>query len=251
MMVTEAPSLAGAPVVELRQYTLKPGATDALVGVFEAELVESQEAVGMRVAGLFRDRDDADRFVWMRGFAGMPERCDALTAFYGGPVWKQHGPAANATMVDSDDVLLLRPTVPARPPLAPAPRLPVGAADTSDGLVVVTAYLHQRGQGTCEWLAIEAHPVLEDALGTRVAMWRSEPADNTFPALPVRADHVVVWTSTFADEAAYDAARARLEKAAAWRTLAPELARRVDSTETLRLRPTARSAHPPAGRMAG
>jgi hypothetical protein len=246
MIVTEAPSLADAPVLELRQYTLKPGATDALVEVFEAELVESQEAVGMRVGGLFRDRDDADRFVWMRGFASMPERCEALTAFYGGPVWRQHGPAANATMVDSDDVLLLRPTVPARPPLAPARRPAVGAADTSDELGVVTAYQHRAGEGTCEWLAAEAHSVLEQALGSRVAMWRSEPAVNTFPALPVRTDHVVVWTATFAHDAAYDAAHARLEKTTAWRALAPELARRIDSTATLRLRPTARSEHPPA-----
>jgi len=244
MMVTEAPGLADARVLELRQYTLKPGETDALVEVFEAQLVESQEAVGMRVGGLFRDRDDADRFVWIRGFAGMPERCEALSAFYGGPVWKQHGPAANATMVDSDDVLLLRPTVPARPPLAPSPRPAVGAAATTDELVVVAAYLHRPGEGTCEWLAAKAHPVLEEALDTRVAMWRSEPAINTFPALPVRTDHVVVWTATFADEAAYDAARARLEDTATWRAFAPELARRVDSTETLRLRPTARSEHP-------
>jgi hypothetical protein len=237
--------MAEAPVVELRQYTLKPGAADALVEVFEAHLVESQEVLGMRVGGLFRDRDDADRFVWMRGFAGMPERCEALAAFYGGPVWKQHGPAANATMVDSDDVLLLRPTVPARPPLAPAPRPAVGLAATNDELVAITAYLHRPGGGTCEWLATEAHPVLEEVLGTRVAMWCTEPADNTFPALPVRADHVVVWTATFADEAAYDTALARLEDTATWQALAPELARRVTSTDTLRLRPTARSEHPP------
>jgi hypothetical protein len=245
MMVTEVPGLAGSPVVELRQYALKPGATDALVEVFEMQFVESQEALGMRVGGLFRDRDDADRFIWMRGFAGMPERCEALAAFYGGPVWKRHGPAANATMVDSDDVLLLRPTVPVRPPLAPPPRPPVGAAASSDELVAVTAYLHRPAAGTCEWLAANAHPVLEKALGSRVAMWRTEPAENTFPALPVRSDHVVVWTATFADEAAYDAALARLEDTAAWRALAPELARRVGSTETLRLRPTARSEHPP------
>ena len=199
----------------------------------------------MRVGGLFRDRDDADRFVWMRGFAGMPDRCEALAAFYGGPVWRQHGPVANATMVDSDDVLLLRPTVPVRPPLAPAPRPAVGAAATSDELVALTTYLHQPGQRTCEWLTVEAHPVLEEALGTRVAMWRSEPAINTFPTLPVRTDHVVVWTATFADGAAYDAARARLAATDAWRALAPDLADRVDSTETLRLQPTARSEHPP------
>ena len=120
-------SVTEMPVVELRQYVLKPGAADALVEVFEAEFVESQEALGMAIGGLFHDRDDADRFVWMRGFSSMEARSDALGAFYGGPVWKQHGPAANATMIDSDDVLLLRPTEPPHPALAPGPRAPVGA----------------------------------------------------------------------------------------------------------------------------
>ena len=78
----------------------------------------------MTIGGLFHDRDDPDRFVWMRGFASMDERCEALAAFYGGPVWKEHGPAANATMVDSDDVLLLRPT---EPPHPPQPRRTAGA----------------------------------------------------------------------------------------------------------------------------
>src|SRR5678815_1064199 len=96
-------------VVELRQYTLHPGQRDALVSLFERELIEPQEAAGIRVLGQFEDLDRPDRFVWFRGFAGMAGRHAALTAFYGGPVWAEHRDAANATMVDSDDVLLLRP----------------------------------------------------------------------------------------------------------------------------------------------
>jgi hypothetical protein len=33
----------GCPVIELRQYTLHPGAREALVRVFEAHFVEGQE----------------------------------------------------------------------------------------------------------------------------------------------------------------------------------------------------------------
>jgi hypothetical protein len=97
------------PVVELRQYTLHPGRRDALIELFDREFVETQEAVGMTVLGQFRDLDDPDRFVWLRGFADMPRRAEALGSFYGGPVWKEHRDEANATMIDSDDVLLLRP----------------------------------------------------------------------------------------------------------------------------------------------
>ena len=240
-------SITKSPVVELRQYMLKPGAADALVEVFEAEFVESQEALGMAIGGLFHDRDEADRFVWMRGFSSMEARRHALGAFYGGPVWKQHGPAANATMIDSDDVLLLRPTEPPHPALAPGPRAPVGATATGDEWVVVTAWVHEPGHGTCSWLAREVQPLLATALGTTVATWRTEPAENTFPALPVRPDHAFVWAATFADHASYAAALTALDRHPAWLRTMTDLDARGVLAETLRLRPTARSSHPPAG----
>ena len=100
------------PVLELRQYTLRPGQRDVLVELFEREFVESQEALGMTLVGQFRDLDDPDRFVWLRGFADMTTRAQALHDFYGGAVWQAHREAANETMIDSDDVLLLRPARP-------------------------------------------------------------------------------------------------------------------------------------------
>src|ERR1700754_1839876 len=98
------------PVVELRQYALHPSRRDELIALFDREFVGPQEDAGMTVLGQFRDLDDADRFVWLRGFASMPARAEALAAFYDGPVWRRHREAANATMVDSDNVLLLRAT---------------------------------------------------------------------------------------------------------------------------------------------
>src|ERR1035438_9159076 len=96
-------------VIELRQYTLHPRQRDVLIDLFDSEFVETQESVGMRVIGQFRDLDDPDRFVWLRGFADMASRALGLEAFYGGPVWAAHRAAANTTMNDSDNVLLLRP----------------------------------------------------------------------------------------------------------------------------------------------
>ncbi len=97
------------PIVELRQYTLHPGARDTLIELFERELIETQEDVGMRIIGTFRDLEKPDRFVWLRGFQSMEARAQQLQEFYGGPIWKAHREAANATMIDSDNVLLLRP----------------------------------------------------------------------------------------------------------------------------------------------
>ncbi|TIS38182.1 MAG: NIPSNAP family protein, partial [Mesorhizobium sp.] len=106
------PSRLASPIVELRQYTLKPGDRETLIALFDREFIESQEAVGMTVIGQFRDLDRPDMFVWLRGFADMEARRKALTAFYEGPVWAEHRDAANATMIDSDDVLLLKPAWP-------------------------------------------------------------------------------------------------------------------------------------------
>jgi len=90
-------------------YTLKPAQRDVLINLFERHFVESQEAAGMTLIGQFRDRCDADRFVWLRGFSNMESRHQALETFYGGPVWAAHRSAANNTMLDSDNVLLLKP----------------------------------------------------------------------------------------------------------------------------------------------
>jgi len=99
------------PVVELRQYTMHPGKRDVLIDLFDREFIESQEALGIKIIGQFRDLDRPDRFVWLRGFRDMSSRARALTDFYGGPVWKARREAANATMIDSDNVLLLRPAL--------------------------------------------------------------------------------------------------------------------------------------------
>lgn len=70
-----------SPIVDLRQYTPYPGARDELIRLFDSEFVETQEAVGMRIIGQFRDLADPNRFVWMRGFPDMPSRGKALTDF--------------------------------------------------------------------------------------------------------------------------------------------------------------------------
>ena len=95
------------PVLELRQYTLRPGMRDVLIELFEREFVESQEALGMTLVGQFRDLDDPNRFVWLRGFADMTTRAQALHDFYGGPVWKSPSRSSQR----DDDRLRQRPAL--------------------------------------------------------------------------------------------------------------------------------------------
>ena len=84
------------PIVELRQYTLHPGKRDVLIDLFDREFVESQEALGMKVIGQFRDLDNTNRFVWLRGFRDMPSRAQALKIFtagrFGRPIAKRPTP---------------------------------------------------------------------------------------------------------------------------------------------------------------
>ncbi|MEU5395846.1 NIPSNAP family protein [Streptomyces tibetensis] len=237
-----------SPVVELRQYTLHSGQRDVLIDLFDREFIESQEAVGATVLGQFRDLDDPDRFVWLRGFENMARRAEALESFYRGPVWQAHRDEANATMIDSDDVLLLRPAsarggfpVPegARP--APGER-----ASSPPSLVLATIWY---GHGPfdapfVEFFEQRVRPVLAEAGGEPLACLRSEHAPNTFPALPVRTDdEVFVWCARFSDEGHLDDYRNRLQHSEHWREqVLPALSERwARAPQQLRLAPTARS----------
>jgi hypothetical protein len=181
-------------IVELRQYTLHPGQRDVLIELFDRELVESQEATGMAVLGQFRDLNNPDRFVWLRGFPDMDSRARSLGDFYGGPVWKAHSAAANATMIDSDDVLLLRPVPPcAGFPTPDSPRPPVGRMESPESILVATICSYE--EKLVEAFEREVRPALGTSL---LACFQTEHSPNTFPALPVReGENVFVWFARF------------------------------------------------------
>jgi NIPSNAP len=194
-----------SPIVELRQYTLHPGKRDVLIELFDRALIESQEELDMTVIGQFRDVDDLDRFVWLRGFRDMTTRAQSLRAFYGGPVWKANRDAANATMIDSDNVLLLRPARTGSGfSIDLAPRPPRGATGSGPGLVVATIYSLEAGAESAivEHFNREVVPAVMDRGGVVLALFVSEPSVNTFPALPIREnENVFVWFAGFGNSA--------------------------------------------------
>lgn len=234
-------------VIELRQYTLKPGQRDVLIDLFEREFVETQEAVGMHLVGQFRDLDRPDRFVWIRGFPDMASRAQSLQAFYGGPVWQAHREAANATMIDSDNVLLLRPVSEDSAFAAPAAtRAPLDATERSSARIVATIYAFDApvDEAFERFFDTEIVPELVAAGGAPIARFETESAENTFPRLPIRTgEHVFIWFARFADSAALREHDAHLAASSHWTTqLLPELRKRLKSApERLLLEPTARS----------
>jgi hypothetical protein len=231
------------PVVELRQYTLHPGQRDVLIDLFDREFVETQEAEGMRVIGQFRDLDNPDRFVWLRGFADMPGRARSLGAFYGGPTWKAHKNVANATMIDSDNVLLLKPARPASGFLLEKRKRPApGSTEVPKTLVVATIYYldAQPDEAFLDSFERDILPVFRSAGASTIGCFVTESSPNTFPALPVReGEHVMVLFSFFGDGAAYEKYLGALERS---RGTPKALSSRLQRpSENLRLSPTARS----------
>jgi quinol monooxygenase YgiN len=227
-------AVEASAVVELRQYTLHPGKRDELIELFERKFVDGQEAAGMRVMGQFRDARDPNRFVWLRGFRDMPSRAKSLQDFYGGPVWKADREAANATIVDSDNVLLLRP---------------IDGADLSlttriTSLMVATVYLLQApvDDDFVRFFDQRVKPVMVASGAPPVASFRTEYAKNDFPRLPVRSENTFVWFASFANEAEYNRHVATLWESKAWGAAHRELSARLESSPVvLELQPTARS----------
>jgi hypothetical protein len=137
-------------------------------------------------------------------------------------------------MIDSDDVLLLRPVHPAS-----GFRLGPGRpAASSDGIIAATTW-HLQPEAEAEFpemLETVLAPMLGDAGMPILASFVSEHGENGFLALPVREEaRVFVWFSRFPDRAAYErhAAVAGLAEA-----LRPHLAK---PPEVALLSPTTRS----------
>ncbi|NUR98324.1 MAG: NIPSNAP family containing protein [Kribbellaceae bacterium] len=228
-------------VADLRQYTLHPGQRDTLIELFDTYFVEGQEATGMHIAGQFRDLDDPDRFVWIRGFRDLPARAEALNSFYYGPVWRAHAAAANATMIDSDNALLLKPVQ-----LGPGyPALDAPRTELS-GQPVIAGAVHHRGaadDGFVEYFTDHVVPVLTATGAQPVAVFETLVAENNFPQLPLRDEVVLAWFARFPGIPAYDEHRRQLAASRVWQQqVLPELVcRSAKPMQELRLSPTARS----------
>lgn len=192
-------------IYEIRNYLLKPGMLEHFIDYFEAHFIITQEAVKMHVIGQFRVIDQPDHFVWLRGFSDMQTRLEGLQNFYGGEVWKKYGPLANAMMLDSDHVHLLRP-LDAKSDVARgitadsvAADLAEGVISPNTGLVVVDFYRAAAGKrdGLVEQFQSQVLPVYQDAEIDVRGYFIAEMSENTFPRLPViqnEGDFVVITT---------------------------------------------------------
>ena len=88
-------TVPASTVVEFRPYVTQPGKRDAFIGLFD-KLTPELAAVGHHIHGQFRDVNDPNRVVWLRGYDGMEQRGKALPAFYDGAVWKENRAAVKS-----------------------------------------------------------------------------------------------------------------------------------------------------------
>lgn len=224
------------PIIELRQYLLHRGRRDELIELFDRELVETQEALGMRVVGQFRDVDRPNHFVWLRGFDNHATRRDSLAGFYGGPAWREHGSAAGATMIDSDDVHQLTAIDGLR---IRRPSERDNSGDRGSILIVVT---HRRSTDHDSLIRNRLIPTVEAAGLQTLGLYTTDPTENTYPPLPVRPSNVLVWIAAGDSRDALDVAATQISVARG------DLARHTSASgvdevliDILRLEPTARS----------
>ncbi len=228
-------------------YALHPGRRDELIRLFEREFIETQEAVGIQVIGQFYDLDDPNQFVWLRGFNDMAARQRSLHAFYDGPIWKAHREAANATMIDSDNVLLLHPVRPASGfSLTNGDRPPRGSSKTLDGFVAATIYYFNGPVASAfiNYFENTMCSLLIKYGASILAYFTIEDSPNTFPGLPVReGEYVFVWFAGFPDQSAYKDHLAKLRESELWNDEVTKFLQEYiqGKPEILRLTPTPRS----------
>jgi NIPSNAP len=226
-------------VVELRRYAMRPGCRDTLIALFERAFIEDQEAAGMVPVGHYRDLDDEDRYVWFRAFPQRAKRHDALHAFYTSATWLENRNEANATLLDSDDVLLLRDARDGSGFDLQGLVRPAGAESRADSFVVVFVFMLDGPPDEDFVSAFEAGIVPAVRAHTcRVAAFVTDEHPNDYPRLPVREGE---WAAVVTGVAANADELAACVRAVEDMELPATVGRHVVSRETLRLAPASRS----------
>jgi hypothetical protein len=127
-------------VIEFRRYTIRDGERKHFAQYFETYFPEAFQQLGALAIGQFFERHNQGSFTWFRAFPTMDDRVKANAEFYYGPLWKEHKTTLNNLMVDSDNVLLLRPLHPEKGVTVLPAVDPVAEPDGAQGVVVAQIF---------------------------------------------------------------------------------------------------------------
>ena len=193
-------------VIEFRRYAIKEGEREHFAEYFDSYFPEAFQQMGAIVFGEFFERKNPVGFTWMRGFKNTDARAIINANFYYGPLWREHASTMNNLMVDSDNVLLLRPLttahgVPVLPALDPI-------KDSKGAQGVVLAQIFAVKPNSVDAFARQAEETFASyrAAGAREAgVLVTLDAPNNFPQLPVRTDGpYLVWLGIIKDNQTLD-----------------------------------------------
>lgn len=235
-----------SPILELRMYTLRKDRRDEMIELFDRELIEPREDVGIQIIGQFRDVDNPKRWTWLQGFDDMQSRAEALNTFYTSPAWKANTKAANATIVDSGNVLLLHP---ARPDsgfkLKTGKRPPRDSTTPQAGFVSATIYYFDEpvSERFIEYFEESVRPILKKCGAKLLGYFVTEESPNSYPRLAIReGEHVFVWLAGFPESEAHERWMRQLKESKAWGEVQTSIKKLIiKEPETMRLTPTPRS----------
>jgi hypothetical protein len=176
-------------IIDLRDYTTMPGARDLLIARCEEELFPAQRCLGADIMGIFRDADDMNRFVWLRGMASLAERRRILTAFYtNGELWHAQRAEVNSWIADASNVLLVRPIS--------GWGEPVGG-DTQVGMFSFISRTPLTEPATKELQNMLLHAITA-AGGHLLVVLETDPSKNNYPRHAIRTgEHGLIWLASF------------------------------------------------------
>jgi hypothetical protein len=183
------------PIIEFRRYTIKEGERENFGHYFESYFPEAFQQLGAIAFGQFLERDNSSNFAWLRGFQNYEARATVNTAFYSGPVWKEHAKTMNNRIVDIGNVLLLHPLNPEKAlKILPAVD-PIKETNGAEGIVVAQIFAMKVNSVDDFTNKAETMFAAYREAGIREAgVLVTLDVENNFPGLPFRTDGpFLVW----------------------------------------------------------
>ncbi len=201
MELTRAPESQDYPVIELRRYTVKETERNSFARYFESYFPEAFQQLGAMIFGQFLERGNPRGFTWIRGFHDMAARATVNWEFYGGPLWKEHGPTMNARLFDHTNVLLLKPLHPERGITVSPPVDPIREPDGARGVVIAQIFAVKPNGLALFSEQAEATFALYRTTGVQEAgVLVTLDVPNNYPRLPFRTDGpYLVWLGVVKD----------------------------------------------------
>jgi len=187
-------------VIEFRRYIIKDGEREHFAQYFQSYFPEAIQQLGAIVFGQFLERKNHSLFTWIRGFKNMDARATINAALYYGPLWKEHRTTMNDLLIDSDNVLLLRPLNQERGVMVLPAVDPVYERSGAQGVLVAQIFAIKTN--SIETFAQQAEPTFAAyrGAGREAGVLVTLDVPNNFPQLPIRTDGpYLVWLGILKD----------------------------------------------------